>query len=107
MSTTCCGLERSFGFQVTNVSTAGVAAPINDGSGEGNVYSVIDVTNDTDKDIKVEYRSTDAKVCFFIVPKSVRVKGRRLTSGNLENTSLKLYAIGSAAIGVVTINVGS
>jgi len=105
-----CTTDRSIGYQVTLTSaTLPVAATIPDPNGLGNVYSQLDVTNDTNADILISYHTTNGNNNTFIVPASVRVKGRRISSGLLVSTSITIGPVvaNTAVSGKVTINAGS
>jgi hypothetical protein len=97
----CRQLSKS--YQVTNPSSAtglvGLAA------NEPGDFSIVSVINDTDIDVKVEYKSSDGNDCNFIVPKSIRCFTQALKSGVYFTPDLVIVkGIGANAVGKVTFN---
>lgn len=65
--------------------------------------------NDSDQDIRVDYKTDDGVDGQFIVPKSIKGFTRHLTSGrNFDLATFKLYSLGgSNATGNVSMNFGA
>jgi hypothetical protein len=109
----CVQKEWCIGYQIANAAIkpngSNAAPSTNTFPDLEDEFTRIDVTNDTDQDIEVQYTTEFGEVGSFIVPKSVKTKTRVLAKGNLVNSSLKVFSCHNAtlATGTITFNLSN
>jgi hypothetical protein len=102
-------LEKSIGIYHTGgAAIAGTVVSIPDPSLAGNIFRNITVVNDTDQDIKVQYKNISGEDQAFIVPKSI--KGfSKIAKVNFDILSFVVKSMHAAsnAIGNITFNLSN
>jgi len=89
MSTNCknCDIARTVTVINAAVSPTGtpVAVPTDNGT-IGDVYDMVTVINDTDRDVKVKYSTVKGILVEFVVPKSIRAYTKRTVAPIVNST---------------------
>jgi len=102
-------IERSTAiYHTTGAAILGTAVVVPDPLVLGNIWKNITVVNDSDQDIKVDYKTIVGYDGTFIVPKSIKGFTRALKEA-IDNTTVRVTSMNavSAAAGNITFNLGS
>jgi|SRR6186997_2687697 hypothetical protein len=100
MSTNCknCDIARAIAVINAAVSPTGTPVPVpTDNATIGDVYDMVTVINDTDRDVQVEYKTTKGILVQFIVPKSIRAYTKR-TVAPIVNSTVKVMSTSNVTL---------